>query len=126
MKNVTLDFVTKVLRLFEDSNQLIFWRTDEDFSPITFWVNCNDIFYWGASDAEEITPENISLLEQCCIECGDGFAVEASILFCAKMRNMRPQNDIYNHFDKKFWPLFNACGLKREINIGNPAKYPED
>lgn len=29
--------------LWED----IWWRTDDGYYPVTFLVNCNDLFWWG-------------------------------------------------------------------------------
>lgn len=45
------------------SSEQIWWRTDEEYAPITFLVNCNDLFAWGCADCERLTTDNIDLLE---------------------------------------------------------------
>jgi hypothetical protein len=58
------DFYLRVMRCMEDNNESLWWRTDEEYAPITFFINCNDAFWWGSADAERITEANIGILEQ--------------------------------------------------------------
>ena len=98
------------------------WRCDGEYAPITFWVNCNDLFFWGSSDCETLTIENLPILEQAFADCK---AVDlewaADMLFCARVRKERPQGAAYPK-DPKTWPLFDACGPEREVGFGNPYK----
>ena len=65
MKNVDLKFVIRVLSVFnnfdEPDCEELWWRTDGEYAPVTFLVNCNDIFFWACSDCEEITRENVEI-----------------------------------------------------------------
>lgn len=111
-----------------DNCEMIWWRTDTEYAPITFFVNCNDLFWWATSDAETVTPENIHLLEESIkdVEAVDDISELAGDLFCCRSRKMRPQGAAYSK-DKRFWPLFDACGPDRDIDkgpFGNPKKHP--
>jgi hypothetical protein len=45
-------------------------------------------------------------------------------LFVCRERKMRPQGAVYPE-DRRFWPLFDACGPEREVGLGNPHASPE-
>jgi len=128
MPATDLAFVCRVLSIFDGfdrlSNDDVWWRTDDEYAPITLFVNCNDLFFWGCSDCEEITPDNIELLEQAVkdVKALTGNNGDATAVFCCRARNMRPQNAWYstNHFPAEIWPLFDAAGPEREVGPGNP------
>jgi hypothetical protein len=88
---------------------------------------CSDEFAWGTADLEQITPENIHELERAIadVKAIDKDIGHAFILFAARQRKMRPQGAAYPK-DKELWPLFDACGPKREVNMINPHRHPED
>ena len=74
MPTKTLEDVVKLLKLvdsfsdykYADLKESISWRcTDDGYAPITFFVNCNDLFYWGCSDSEEITADKIPDFDKC-------------------------------------------------------------
>ena len=116
------------------------WRTDEEYAPATFWVNCNDLFFWGCADCEDITPENFPMLLRTVNEVaaildvsdpmvGDIGTMEefkaqreawkevgayAADLWCARARGMRPQKPCYQRYPEELVPLFDACGPERE------------
>lgn len=131
-----MDFVARVLSLFDryDIHDLLFWRTGKRYgggefaNPASFFVNCNDVFCWGTADLEEITPENIEVLEASLADCKAidrvTGAIEAPHLFVARVRKMRPQGAMYPHINPALWPLFDACGPEREVNCGNPKRQP--
>jgi hypothetical protein len=104
----------------------IWWREDDGI--ITTLVDCSDFFAWGTSDAEPITMENIELFEQ--IHRSYGFRADleeidlASLLWCARVRGMRPQGAYYKYFSKFETELFHECGPEREVGLFNP-KTPE-
>lgn len=123
------EFVLRVLRLtseMEEGGDFLWWRTDGEYAPVTFFVNCNDTFWWGTGDVEPITPDNIAVLEQAAKDCADvdevldGYAGE---LFCARVRKMRPQGAAYPK-DARLWPLFDACGPERIVALLNPKPQP--
>lgn len=92
----------------------VWW--DEDCG---FFVNCNDIFDWACSDAESITEENIPILRQSLEDCESDS--NGMLLFCCRSRGTRPQGAVYKFIEKRFWPLFDACGPERPISFGNPV-----
>lgn len=115
-----MDFIEKLLKLTAQfhSCDSIFW--DED---LRFYVNCNDVFDWGCSDAEEVTPENIHLLEQSFKDD----RIYAETLFCARVRKIRPQGAAYPPKEReKTIQLLNECGPERKTGLGNPYKNQED
>jgi hypothetical protein len=86
---------------------------------LDFFVNCKDFFFWGSTYAEEILPENPEAFLQALQDVG---SVWGPLLFCARKRNMRPQGASYKYMDNELWPLFDACGLEREIGMFNPLR----
>lgn len=109
---------------------------------VTF-VDCSDTFSWGCADAEEVTEDNIHILEETMEELSpyyDKFIEEwdsskvdmketakwqkvdvaLSDLFCARVRKLRPQGACYKRYPEELWPLFNAAGPERETGYGNP------
>lgn len=97
----------------------IHWNED-----LNFYVGCNDIFFWGCADAEDIeNQEDVDLFEKSIEDVGTD-NVWASYLFCARKRKMRPQGACYPQEETKLWPLFDACGEEREVGIGNPYAHP--
>jgi len=129
----TLAFILRVFRIFDWSNGLsceeLWWRTDGEFAPVRFFVTCNDLFWWGTGDAEDITPENVAALEQAVADCRaahpNGRGSRGPELFCARIRGERPQGAAYPK-EKELWPLFDACGPAREVGLGNPHLHPRD
>jgi len=124
-----LSFILEVLDAvaFDNCDEL-WWRTDGEYAPVAFFVNCNDLFFWGTSDAEDVTPENIHLLKKSFddVEAIDEFSQLGGELFCCRSRKMRPQGAAYPK-DAKLWPLFDKCGPDRDVDkepFGNPRKHP--
>ncbi len=114
------EFILKVLDLFSryDSQDSVSWRTDGEFAPVTFFVNCSDLFWWATADAEDITPENFGVLEQAFIDCQAADKVVGTVyapsLFAARVRKLRPQRAAYPKDEPFMWPLFDACGPERD------------
>lgn len=109
----------------KDLFDIMFWRTDGKYAPVTFILNTSDLLAWGCADAEEINTETFPLLKQAIEDCEaiDPIfgAIEGCSLFSCRVKEMRPQGVAYPE-NRELWPLFDACGPKREIGIGNP--YP--
>ncbi len=136
-------FLLRVLRIFDGvgvpSADSIWWRTDGEYAPFTIFVNCNDAFWWGTADAEPLTPANVGEMERAVADCivatrnnspwGEhGCAVYAPLLFCARVRGMRPQGAAYPHGADHAGvrALFDACGPEREVGDANPQRPPQD
>jgi len=120
------DFVMRVLKLAErwDMYDNLTWITYEEYAPITFFINCSDLFFWGTADEEKLTPENIEQLEMALKDAEDACKyyghIYGPILWCARMRKQRPQGAAYPS-KRELWPLFDACGPERKIGFGNPS-----
>lgn len=125
-------FTYDVLALFDehDSHSDLEWRAEN--GVVSFFVCCNDVFAWGCSDGEDLTPHNIPALREAVRavqrELPDLSPYQqfdyAQELFVARVRQCRPQGAAYpKHM--KLWPLFDACGPERETGLGNPKKPGE-
>lgn len=132
-KNVTLEFVCRVLEIFDGEDGLsasnLWWRTDDEYAPITLFVNCNDMFFWACSDCEKLTPENLHILEQAVkdVKAVTGDSEHADLLFCCRVRKMQPQGAVFDekYLPKRLWSLFAAAGEHRPADLGNPTEYKE-
>ena len=107
-----------------EQHEDVWWRVDGEYAPVTFIVNCNDLFFWACADAELITDENIAMFEQAYKdasehECGECYA---GLLFCCRERKMRPQGAYYESFPKSMWGMFDECGPDRDKEKGNTQK----
>lgn len=112
-----LEFVTRVLRIFwtEDTTDMLFWRVDNN-QP-SFYVICSDTFAWASADVEEITPENVELLEQTIEEVKalrPSMMMWAFYLFCARVRGIRVMPKIV--IPEALKAMFDACGPVRTSN----------
>ncbi len=121
----------EVLRIFSfNHTEDIWWReNEENREQLDFYINCSDFFYWGSSDVELITSEKLGILYEAkaeidTLEIADHLK-EYGLLFCAKVRGMRPQGAYYKYLDEAMWPLFDECGPMRETGSGNPHGHPE-
>ena len=130
---MTLDLVVRIAKVFDgdigpDTSDL-FWSTDEVYAPLTIFANCNDLFYWAAADAEEITEGNIDILEQSLrdLQTSRDYSAPmfAHLLFCCRVRKMRPQGACYAMFPKDTWHFFDECGEPRAVGLGNPMEREE-
>lgn len=109
-----------VMRIFRVTDKYddydLWWRTDGEYAPVTMIVNCNDLFFWASADAETITADNIDEFEQAyedAAKADEHGECYAQILFCCRVRKMRPQKPYYKHIPEPLHGLFNACGPER-------------
>jgi len=121
------------LMLQIDYMDMLFVRVDGEYAPFTCFVNCNDLFYWACADGEAVTPENIDELERAWEdirpyydksvralrkEPGESYPWISSslavLLFCARVRKMRPQGAYYDAFPPGIREMFDAAGPSRE------------
>lgn len=110
-------FIRKVLATFaiHYAWEELFWSED----LASFFVICDDFFFWGCGDSEDITPDNFYLLEPA---FDDAEHIWGPLLFCARSRGMRPQGAYYKSIPKDMWPLFDACGPERDVDFTNPKQ----
>jgi len=117
------DFILEVLRLQDEYDCYggpIYWATHSEYAPITFFVLCNDLFWWATADAEKLTPEDMPCLRQAILDVQeirvdklrlDNYEMGCA-LWCARKRGMRPQQPAYPQ-DERLRALFDACGPVR-------------
>src|SRR5205814_9658982 len=112
-------FIYRVVNAAQDAGLELMWSADEGVVHVA--VNCNDTFFWGCADAEEITPENIATFEQAVADLlAHGHL--AGELFAARVRKQRPQGASYDEcYPRETWRLFDACGPIYETGLGNPV-----
>ena len=111
-------FVMRVLKATAfDNCSDIWWRVDAEYAPLTIFVNYNDLFFWGVADAEAVTPDNIDVFEQAYKDSAN----HGGLLFCCRVRKMRPQGACYQYITEADRHLFDACGESRDSGLGNPV-----
>lgn len=119
------DDVFRVLRIFADtdSRSELHWIFDTD-GEIRLFAMCSDTFAWASADLEEITSDDVALLEQ---TAKDVLAIDyaATIyfpeLYACRKRKMRPMKAFYDTLERncgsrtaaKLTELFDACGPER-------------
>lgn len=94
-------------------------RLDDDSCQLS--VNCNDMFFWGCADGEDVAIEEIPALQECWTLAPEN----GTDLWISRKRCERPQGAYYTYIDEQYWPLFNACGPEREVGSGNPYRPGE-
>lgn len=118
------DFVVKVLDFFYsgDMRDCLLWTTRN--GVLKFHVDCSDMFDWGCSDSEELTPENFHILEESLRDV-DGigcFHIYSTYLFACRIRKARPGPHWFLYKDKdekavKLRQLFEACGPGPVVDV---------
>lgn len=132
MTALTPKQVVEVLTMFAfEHTEDLWWRMNaENRSELNLYAACNDFFFWGCADGEEITQEKLPVLWEAKKEMDNlsisDHELEYGLLFCAKVRKMRPQGAYYKYLKEETWPLFDTCGPFRESGIGNPHEHPTD
>lgn len=109
-------FVLRVLDVVgsADMHDSLYWRTDGEFAPVAFFVNCSDLFAWACADAEPVTPDTLAELEQAFadVQAVDGSAIWGPSLYAARRRKLRPMRKAYPP-NEALRALFDACGPER-------------
>jgi hypothetical protein len=117
-ERIDMGFVMRVLRVFalfpnDIGSDAVMWRMDGKYAPITFFVVCSDEFHRSTADAEQITPENIAILEQAVEDArradDEVGVVYAPLLFCARVRKCRPLRTAYPDAPELV-DMLDACG----------------
>jgi len=96
-----------------DIHESLWWRCDGEYSPVTFFVNCNDLFYWACADCEPFTAEDVAAMDAAIADAGPMYGPS---LWCCRKRAMRPQKPAYPTGDgaEKMARLYDACGPERD------------
>lgn len=120
------EFMHRVLAAFAfDNCDMLFWRVDGEYAPVTFFAQANDVFWWGTADVEKIEPGDLPLLEQVVADlAGIGHQEYLAELYAAGKRRMRPQGAYYRNLPPAVSSLFDACGPERAPDIANPEPQP--
>lgn len=136
------DILYEVAKLAQfNACESIWWRINADRSSeatgLRVLVDCSDVFEWGTADCEEVSVENLAVLQQAVADMRRATGSEydgqskAFLLFCARVRQQRPQGAYYkcltgrtDEITVKIRDLFDACGPEREVDILNPHKQP--
>ena len=128
---MTASEVLRVLAVFERCDIVgdsLMWKIKGENEA---WLGmlCNDVFYWGTADVEDIEANDIPMLEACADDLkAIGFIAKSYVpeLFCARKRGMRPQapwGRTYaanpgryegDNLDPRVRALFDACGPERD------------
>lgn len=113
------EFLMRVFRATSfDFCDHLFWRTDGVYAPLTIFVNCNDLFWWGAASLQRLMPENIEVFERSIedtrVAMNDQYPTDGPLLFCARVRGMRPQPACYKNLTPAMAALYDACGPARD------------
>ena len=137
----SLEFVGKVLGLLGGGqtykygylDEAIWWRTDEKYAPITFFVGCNDLFYWACADAEELTEENFPRLKEAIIDVRKAWGCpleepkypHASKVDEPYIAPSKEAIDKYNehhekHWDSGSWGVLLFCARERKMRPQKP------
>ena len=120
---MTADKIVEILGLFSDEkmgHESLSWHVQG--GEVLFAVACNDVFWWGTADAEPFDQQDIPALQQALDDCAaaDEYGhCYAATLFCARKRNLRPQDAAYPN-EPALVALFDAAGPKRENGLLNP------
>lgn len=122
----SLEFLNKVAKIAydHDMDDMIDFRYSEE-NGLYPSVNCNDFFFWATADCVDITPDNVGIFEAALRDAKEaGAFAYGALLFCARVQGMRPQGAAYPD-DREIWPLFDACGPERELDMFNPHRSHE-
>jgi len=122
-----------------DTTDVIGDHFTPDYYELAVGIRCNDLFYWGTSDIQLITDNDITTVIQACsdiLEVGScepnrsrtNFRHEAhrwaDNLIACRIRKMRPQGAMYEWIPPEIAVLFDQCGPEREKPgfMGNTAR----
>lgn len=114
------EHIVAVLRAFDDSesHDSLWWRVID--GQVRFLINCNDLFFWGTADCEELNADTLPIYEACVRDLGSEHNHNAPWLYCCRVRKERPQGACYKYIDHAIRPLFDACGPEKATGFGNP------
>lgn len=96
--------------------------TVADDDSISMNVNCNDVFFWGCSDCEDLELADLPALQSAIAEArAAGAETSGELLWIARKRGERPQGAFYAYVAPGLGKLFDTCGPFRPSQMGNPV-----
>lgn len=109
------EFVHDLLNtiFYNDAHEDLFWSCTGEYAPITFFINCSDVFWWTTEGiTEEVNEDTLPLLKQ---SYKDGGGIYGGDLYVARRRMLRPQRPYLDRIeDEKIKAHFLAAGPERE------------
>lgn len=120
---LALAFFMRVMKIFDDldARSSLWWNMRSAGNPLQFAVNCSLVFDGGGADFEDLTPENLHILEQAIKDVREDYLSAAGgpmgeydwalWLFCARIRARRPRPQTI--IPEELRPLFDAAGAPR-------------
>lgn len=111
-----LTFIKSLLEIMDrhDATDEMFWRKQSD-GTFRFLIICNDLFWWGTSDCEEVTAADLETLDQAYKDAAEADqSWYGGRLYAARKRQMRPQAAYFQYFDDTIAELFKAAGPHRD------------
>lgn len=114
--NVIPQYIYEVLALCLESGatfNALYW--DDNDGSLGLRANCNDFFWWGVSDSEDVAEADVEPLHQALRDTSAaGSPSLAMDLLVARKRGMRPQRPCYEDWSPEIAALFDACGPERD------------
>ena len=110
----------RVLAAFEKAEDFesLSWRVTLKpyyVTGIKMFAGCSDFFHLATADAEEITADDIPLLETCLADLlTTGEEYYLAELFAGRKRKMRPHRSAYKGMTPAVAALFDGCSTEEE------------
>ena len=109
-------------RVFQDGPIPSVYSIFQGTMDVRLVYMCNDIFYWGCADCEDVSFEDLKDLTACIEECPKW----GGELWVARKRKERPQNALLECMSPEDQRLFNVCGPVKPVGLGNPREHPDN
>lgn len=111
---MTTDWIPDLLRLFAfDDTESLWWRDDD--GVLSFFVRCNDTFWWATADLAQILESDLPTLRQAKADtAGMDHHWMWPILWVARQRETRPMRAFYKNVDEPLRTLLDAAGPERD------------
>lgn len=119
--------ICDVIQAYCDSNGIGGERTDpyrvrlSEGGVVEVQVDSTGLFHWGHGSVTVV--DDPELLEDCYADCmkvdPSKGRIYAPFLYCARTVGKRPDEGSYPH-DRRYWPLFDACGPERGLDDKGP------
>lgn len=103
------EFKLSLLKLMSkyDHTDTLLWNEE-----LEFFILCNDLFFWGTADGEEVeSQDDVDLLAECML-IDDCYGPD---IYAARKRKMRPQKPYYKGAPRHVVEEFNKCGPERDV-----------
>lgn len=108
--------------MIELDKQILKEQFDMDEWNGRWFVNCNDVFWWGTADGEPVeTYQDWLLLQKCYDKCQlEDTQNQGDVLYATIKRNLRPQGGWFTFIPKRLWHHFLIAAPERKTDVANP------